>query len=187
MPQNRSRFINSDILSLDRIKVMEYLLTADFMQSLNPVLHPVLYIIKDKGIGSEKLITITSALVFAGGIAFAQEAEEVIEGEEMAAMDKEMKMEAPAPSVTLTGSAEFGVKNVDDSSMPEAETIQLIREYKVEFGSSGTTDGGILYGGGISINDTEDDDPHQSVGAAKVYVGGADGSWKVSLVAMIQG
>ena len=118
----------------------------------------------------KKFIIITSALALAGGISYAMEEE---------AMDEEMMMEAPAPSVTLSGSAEIGIKNVDDSSKPNAETFQLIREYKVTFGSSGTTDGGLLFGAEININDTEDNDPHQSVGGASVYVGSGDGSWKV--------
>ena len=44
----------------------------------------------------KKLITITSALVLAGGISYAME-----EGDEMG-------MEAPAPSVSLGGSAAIG-------------------------------------------------------------------------------
>ena len=117
-----------------------------------------------------KLIVFASALALSGSMAFAMEKD---------AMDEEM-MEAPAPSVTVAGSAAFGVINEDDDN-DATEDFKLIREYKVAFSSSGTTDGGLMFGAGISIEDTHDDDPHQGVNGSHVYIGGADGSWKLQL------
>ena len=119
----------------------------------------------------KKLITFTSVLVFAGGVTHAMEEE---------AMDKEMMMEAPAPSVTVAGSGEMGFMSKDDGN-DETEDFSIIREYKVSFSSQGTTDGGLVFGAGININDTEDDDPHKSVGGSNVYIGASDGTWKLKL------
>jgi len=41
------------------------------------------------------------------------------------------------------------------------------------------TDGGLIFGAGISIEDTHDKDPETAVNGSKVYVGAADGSWKL--------
>ncbi len=117
----------------------------------------------------KKIIVFASALALAGGASYAMEED---------GMDKDMMMEAPAPSVTVSGSGAMGFENVD-SGDDATDGIKLIREYKVAFSSSGTTDGGLMFGAGININDTEDNDPHQSVGGASVYVGAADGSWKL--------
>ena len=116
-----------------------------------------------------KFIVFTSALVIAGGVSYAMEEE---------AMDKEMMMEAP--SVSISGSAELGFMSKDDGD-DETEDFSIIREYKVAFSSQGTTDGGLVFGAGININDTEDDDPHKSVGGSNVYIGAADGTWKLKL------
>ena len=116
-----------------------------------------------------KFIIFTSALVLAGGVSYAMDEE---------AMDKEMMMEAP--SVTVSGSAELGFQNKDDDN-DATEDFSIIREYKVAFSSQGTTDGGLVFGAGININDTEDDDPHKSVGGSNVYIGAADGTWKLKL------
>ena len=125
----------------------------------------------------KKFILLASALAFSGSMAFSME-----EGE---AMDEEMMMEAPAPSVSLGGSAKIGVKNVDDSAMPDADSVTLVRAYKVTFASSSTTDGGLVFGAGMSIRDDtgETDGPGDTqapaVKGSHVYVGGADGSWKI--------
>ena len=115
----------------------------------------------------KRILVIISALALSTGVSYAMEED---------AMDKDMMMEAPAPSVTVSGSGAMGFENVDDA---EDTGIQLIREYKVAFSSSGTTDGGLMFGAGISIEDTHDDDPDKSVNGAKVFVGAADGSWKL--------
>ncbi|MXZ50660.1 MAG: hypothetical protein F4073_09380 [Rhodobacteraceae bacterium] len=117
-----------------------------------------------------KLIVFASALALSGSIAFAMEEE---------AMDEEMMMEAPAPSVALGGSAKIGVKNVDDDKMPDAESITLVRAYKVTFSSSGTTDGGLVFGAGMSIRDDTGEEDAPVVKGSHVYVGGGDGSWKL--------
>ncbi len=88
-------------------------------------------------------------------------------------------MEAPAPSVTLGGSAAIGIKNVDDDKMPNAESITLVRAYKVTFASSGTTDGGLMFGAGMSIRDDTGEENEPVVKGSHVYVGGGDGSWKL--------
>ncbi len=116
----------------------------------------------------KRFIVFTSALVLAGSVSYAMDEE----------MDKEMMMEAPAPSVTVGGSAAIGIINEDDDN-DATEDFKLIREYKVTFASSGVTDGGLMFGAGISIEDTHDDDPEQEVNGASVYVGSSDGSWKL--------
>ena len=112
-----------------------------------------------------------SALALSGSMAFAME-----EG----AMDEEMMMEK-APSVAVGGSGKIGIKNVDDSSKPDAEQFQLVRAYKVTFDSTGTTDGGLMFGAGMSIRDdtTETSDGGPVVRGSYVFVGGSDGSWKL--------
>ncbi|MDE2675103.1 MAG: hypothetical protein OXH65_08355, partial [Paracoccaceae bacterium] len=95
------------------------------------------------------------------------------------AMDE--MMEAPAPSVTVGGSGKIGIRNVDDSSKPDAEQFKLVRAYKVTFDSTGTTDGGLMFGAGMSIRDdtTETKDGGPVVRGSYVFVGGGDGSWKL--------
>ncbi|MXZ49489.1 MAG: hypothetical protein F4073_08170 [Rhodobacteraceae bacterium] len=118
----------------------------------------------------KRFITITSALALVGSVSYAMEEDKMDE-----------MMEAEAPSVTMTGSAELGFKSVDDDD-DSTEDFKIIRMYKVAFGSSGTTDGGLVFGAGISIID-EHGDPGdtKSVGGSNVYIGGADGSWKLKL------
>ena len=116
-----------------------------------------------------KLIVFASALALSGSMAFAME-----EG----AMDEEM-METSAPSVTVGGSATIGIKNVDDSSKPDDEQFKLVRAYKVTFASSGVTDGGLMFGAGMSIRDDTGEEDMPVVKGSHVYVGGADGSWKL--------
>ena len=114
-----------------------------------------------------KLIVFASTLALSGSMTFA--------------MDEEMMMEASAPSVVVGGSGKIGIKNVDDSSKPDVEQFQLVRAYKVTFDSTGTTDGGLMFGAGMSIRDdtTETDDGGPVVKGSYVFVGGADGSWKL--------
>ena len=116
------------------------------------------------------LIVFSSALALSGNMVFAMQDE---------AMDEEMLMEAPAPSVTVGGSGKIGVKNVDDSSKPDVEQFQLIRAYKVTFDSKGTTDGGLMFGAGMSIRDDTGEEDEPVVKGSYVFVGGADGSWKL--------
>ena len=119
----------------------------------------------------KKFIVFLSSVALVGSVSYAMD-EEAVEGE---MIDEAMVMAAPAPSVTVSGSAAIGVIN---DSIAES-SLQLINEYKVSFSSSSTTDGGLVFGAGIAIEDTHDKDPEKSVKNSNVYVGGADGSWKV--------
>ena len=118
-----------------------------------------------------KFMVFASAFVFSGSIALAMEGD---------AMDEEMMM-AKAPSVAVGGSGKIGIRNVDDSSEPDAEQLKLVRAYRVTFDSTGTTDGGLMFGAGMSIRDdtTESADGGPVVKGSYVFVGGADGSWKL--------
>ena len=118
-----------------------------------------------------KLIVFASALALSGSMALAMD-----EG----AMDEGM-MKEKAPAVVVGGSGKIGIKNVDDSSKPDAEQFKLVRAYKVTFDSTGTTDGGLMFGAGMSIRDdtTETADGGPVVKGSYVFVGGGDGSWKL--------
>ena len=121
----------------------------------------------------KKFMISASALALSGSMAFAMDED---------AMDEEMMMEAPAPSVTLSAVGEFGFRNVDKDSTPNAETLELVKRYQVNFGSSSTTDGGLIFGGGISIeNDHDENDGKSKVNGGNAYIGAADGTWKLKL------
>ena len=125
----------------------------------------------------KKLIVFASALALSGSMAFAMEEK---------AMDE--MMEAPAPSVSVGASGKIGIKNVDDGD-EGTEDFQLVRAYKVTFDSTGTTDGGLMFGAGMSIRDDtgeKDVTNHEgtkvqgpAVKGSYVFVGGGDGSWKL--------
>ncbi len=96
-------------------------------------------------------------------------------------MDDEMPM-AAAPSVALSGSAKMGLKRVDDntSTKPEDDDIKTVVEYEVKFSSSGVTDGGLVFGAAISIDeDGKGAADKNGVNAASVHIGSADGTWKL--------
>ncbi|MDE2760537.1 MAG: hypothetical protein OXH90_09610 [Paracoccaceae bacterium] len=114
-----------------------------------------------------KLIVFASALALSGSMAFAMEEK---------AMDE--MMEAPAPSVSVGASGKIGIKNVDDGD-EGTEDFKLVRAYKVTFSSSGTTDGGLMFGAGMSIRDDTGEEDMPVVKGSHVYVGGGDGSWKL--------
>ncbi|MYG41950.1 MAG: porin [Rhodobacteraceae bacterium] len=114
-----------------------------------------------------KLIVFASALALSGSMAFAMEKD---------AMDE--MMEAPAPSVSVGASGKIGIKNVDDGS-DTTEDFQLVRAYKVTFDSTGTTDGGLMFGAGMSIRDDTGEENMPVVKGSYVFVGGGDGSWKL--------
>ncbi|MDE2759471.1 MAG: hypothetical protein OXH90_04120 [Paracoccaceae bacterium] len=117
----------------------------------------------------KKLVVLALTLAFSSSMAFAMEED---------AMDKMMK--APTPSVSVGGSGKIGIKNVDDGD-DTTEDFQLVRAYKVTFDSTGTTGGGLMFGAGMSIRDdtTETNDGGPVVRGSYVFVGGADGSWKL--------
>ncbi len=92
------------------------------------------------------------------------------------------EMEAAAPSVALSGSAKMGLKRVDDNTSkdPDSDNIQTVVEYEVKFSSSGVTDGGLLFGAAISIDEEgKGADGKNGVNQASAFIGGADGSWKL--------
>ena len=115
----------------------------------------------------KKLIVFASALALSGSMAFAMEEK---------AMDE--MMEAPAPSVSVGASGKIGIKNVDDND-ETTEDFKLVRAYKVTFDSTGTTDGGLMFGAGMSIRDDTGEEDMPVVKGSYVFVGGADGSWKL--------
>ncbi len=114
-----------------------------------------------------KLIVFASALALSGSMVFAME-----EG----AMDEAMMEKAP--SVAVGGSGKIGIKNVDDGD-ETTEDFQLVRAYKVTFDSTGTTDGGLMFGAGMSIRDDTGEEDMPVVKGSYVFVGGGDGSWKL--------
>ncbi|MYG42317.1 MAG: porin, partial [Rhodobacteraceae bacterium] len=125
----------------------------------------ILNIIEDKGTGKmRKFMVFASTLALSGSMAYA--------------MDEDMMMEK-APSVAVGGSGKIGIRNVDDSSDPDAEQFKLVRAYKVTFDSTGTTDGGLMFGAGMSIRDDTGEEDEPTVKGSYVFVGGADGSWKL--------
>ena len=117
----------------------------------------------------KKIIVFASALALSTGVSYAMEEE---------AMDKEMMMEAPAPSVALAGSGKMGFKNVDDDD-DSTDDFALIRAYKVAFSSSSVTDSGLMFGAGMSIRDDTGEEDMPVVKGSNVWVGAADGSWRL--------
>ena len=98
-------------------------------------------------------------------------------------MDEGVPM-ASAPSVALSGSAKMGLKRVDDNTSmdPESDNIKTVVEYEVKFSSSGVTDGGLVFGAAISIDeDGKGAADKNGVNAASVHIGSADGTWKLQL------
>ncbi len=96
-------------------------------------------------------------------------------------MDEEMPMEA-APSVALSGSAKMGLKRVDDNASmdPESDNIKTVVEYEVSFSSSGVTDGGLVFGAAISIDEEgKGAAGSNGVNEASVHIGSAEGTWKL--------
>lgn len=115
----------------------------------------------------KKLITITSALALAGSVSYAMEE-----------ADEEMMMEAPAPSIAVSGGAKLGVKNVSTSPSEDSDGMALIEDFEVKFSASGTTDGGLTFGASLAIE--QDAQKDGTVKGSTVYVGGAGGAWKLA-------
>ncbi len=96
-------------------------------------------------------------------------------------MAEDMPM-ASAPSMVLSGEAKMGLKRVDDnaSTKPEDDDIKTVVEYEITFKSSGVTDGGLVFGAAISIDeDGKGAAGSNGVNAASVHIGGADDTWKL--------
>ncbi len=96
-------------------------------------------------------------------------------------MDEEVPM-AATPSVALSGSAKMGLKREDDnaSTKPEDDDIKTVVEYEVKFSSSGVTDGGLVFGAAISIDEEgKGAAGSNGVNEASVHIGSAEGTWKL--------
>ena len=96
-------------------------------------------------------------------------------------MPEEMPV-ASVPSVALSGSAKMGLTRVDDNTSkdPESDNIKTVVEYEVKFSSEGLTDGGLQFGASISIDeDGKGAAGSNGVNAASVFIGSADGTWKL--------
>ena len=111
-----------------------------------------------------RIVVFASALVLSSSMSLAMEED---------AMDE--MMEAPAPSVSVGASGKIGIRNVDDDN-DATEDFQLVRAYKVTFDSTGTTDGGLMFGAGMSIRDDTGEEDKPVVKGSHVYIGGGDGS-----------
>ena len=140
----------------------------------------------------QKLIMLSMALALAGAGAQAlerggvdasmddsahavdnTEMDVTMRGDGPEAMDEEADM-APAPSIALSGAAKMGVKRVDDDSStdPDSDRLQTVAEYEVTFGASGVTDGGLVFGAAISIDeDGKGAASANGVNRPSVYIG----------------
>ena len=64
---------------------------------------------------------------------------------------------------------------------PDADNLKTVTEYEVVFSSSGVTDGGLMFGASISIDeDGKGDGEANGVNQASAYIGASDGSWKLT-------
>ena len=88
---------------------------------------------------------------------------------------------AVAQGVSFSGSGDLGVmysgdvKN-DDGDVTMKSRITWVSEFDLAMSASGTTDGGLTFGGGAKINAGSGE---SSVGASNVYIGGE--SWKIAI------
>ncbi len=80
-----------------------------------------------------KLSLLAAAAMVAGGSAFA------VEG----------------GGVSISGEANFGVKYNEANDVPGKNALAFHHEFDTEFSASGTTDGGIGFGGKVTIDNTE--------------------------------
>ncbi len=119
------------------------------------------------------LITTLAALLLAAG-AYAQEsmdmAEDMTEDMDMEAMDEAMDDMDTGPSVTVSASGGIGVK------FTEKQPLSTFALFDVTFAASGTTDGGLTFGGSITIDGSDGDTSH--VNDASVSIG--SDIWSIS-------
>ena len=93
-----------------------------------------------------------------------------------------------APSIVICPKpagcdAVMKIKRVDDDSStdPESDNVMSVVEYEVKFNASGVTDGGLLFGAAISIDEEgAGAATANGVNAASAYIGAADGTWTLS-------
>ena len=57
--------------------------------------------------------------------------------------------------VSISGEANFGVKYNEANDVPGKNALAFHHEFDIKFSASGTTDGGIGFGGSVSIDNTE--------------------------------
>ena len=105
--------------------------------------------------------------------------------EDMNVDTDDLMEEAPGISVTFSGEALMGLGRHSRkypilpaslrSSFPDSDHNYLINQYEFTFSSSGITDSGLKFGGGISIEDKR----APGVTGSEVYVGSSDGVWKL--------
>ncbi len=75
--------------------------------------------------------------------------------------------------VSISGSANFGVKFAESDDDSKSE-LQFHHEFDVTFAASGTTDGGIGFGGKVTIDNTESVSGRTAVAAKTGYIVTAD-------------
>ncbi len=80
-----------------------------------------------------KLSLLAAAAMVAGGSAFAMD----------------------GGGVSISGEANFGVKYNEANDVPGKNALAFHHEFDIKFSASGTTDGGIGFGGSVSIDNTE--------------------------------
>ncbi|MCY4326528.1 MAG: hypothetical protein OXC53_02910 [Rhodobacteraceae bacterium] len=71
--------------------------------------------------------------------------------------------------VSISGSANFGVKFAESDDDSKSE-LQFHHEFDVTFAASGTTDGGIGFGGSMTIDNTESVSGRTAVAAKTGYI-----------------
>ncbi|MCY4007867.1 MAG: hypothetical protein OXE84_13760 [Rhodobacteraceae bacterium] len=98
-----------------------------------------------------KLSLLAAAVMVAGGSAFAMD----------------------GGGVSISGSANFGVKFAESDDDSKSE-LQFHHEFDVKFSASGTTDGGIGFGGSMSIDNTESVSGNKATAAKTGYIVTAD-------------
>ena len=94
-------------------------------------------------------------------------------------------MDAPGISVKFSGEAKMGVgqhtrkytnlRPRARSFFSDLDHYYLIRSYELNFSSSGTTDNGLKFGGGISLEDKR----APLVTESEVFIGSSDDKWKL--------
>ena len=94
-----------------------------------------------------KLSLLAAAAMVAGGSAFAMD----------------------GGGVSISGTANFGVKFAESDDDSKSE-LQFHHEFDVKFSASGTTDGGIGFGGSMTIDNTESVSGRTAVAAPTAYL-----------------
>ena len=96
------------------------------------------------------------------------------------------KASSAVPSVTMVGTAKMGLLHSNDND-EKTRKFSTIAEYSVEFNSKGVSDGGLIFGAGITIEGKDSCDKgmitdpcdKNSITNGSVYIGAENGSWKL--------